>query len=394
MKTEQFRVLMIHNYYQQWGGEDASTEQEINLLRTYGHKVLLYSRHNDEIKSYSLWRKGLLFFETTWSWRSYREVKRIVQEYKPDIAHFQNFFPLVSPSAIYACQESGVPVVQSLRDYRLLCPTGWFFRNNGICEECRSSLWRGVKFGCYHSSHLQTMCIALMLKVHRLLKTWSRMVDAYIALTEFSRNKFIEGGLPESKIFIRPNFLSNIPEVRKVTGRCALFVGRLSPEKGLDTLLEAWRKLPAVPLKIVGQGPLYKWIQEFTERFALNQIEISGFLSQEKVLNCLSEAFFLIVPSRWYEGFPRVILEAYALGVPVIASNLGSMAELVRDNETGLLFKAGDSEDLASKVKLAIESPTDLARWGRRAQEIFREQYTADAAYKRLIDIYKKVSQQ
>lgn len=393
MEFERFRILMVHNYYQQWGGEDASTEQEVDLLRKHGHEVLLYSRHNDEIKSYSLLRKGLLFFETTWSWQSYREIKRVIQEYKPDIAHFQNFFPLISPSAIYACREKGVPVVQSLRDYRLLCPTGWFFRSGSVCEECKVSLWRSVRYGCYHSSHIQTMSIALMLKTHRLLKTWSRMIDAYIALTEFSRNKFIEGGLPQGRIFVRPNFLSNIPEIKKTEKRYALFIGRLSPEKGLDTLLEAWRKLPNVPLKIVGNGPLRKWIQEFTERLGLDQVEMCGFLSHEEVLDCLGKAFLLVVPSRWYEGFPRVILEAYALGVPVVASDLGSMPELVRDKETGLLFKVGDSEDLAYKVRLAIEHPVDLARWGERAHQIFEEQYTARSAYERLINIYKYASQ-
>jgi len=393
VEFDRFRVLMIHNYYQQWGGEDASTEQEVDLLRKHGHEVLLYSRHNDEIKSYSLLRKGLLFFETAWSWRSYREIKRVIQQYRPDIAHFQNFFPLISPSAIYACRESGVPVVQSLRDYRLLCPTGWYFRSGSVCEECKVSLWKAVRYGCYHSSHIQTMSIALMIKMHRLLRTWYRIIDAYIALTEFSRNKFIEGGLPQSKIFVRHNFLSNMPVFRRTEKRYALFVGRLSAEKGLDTLLKAWRKLPNVPLKIVGDGPLRKWIQEFTERFGLDQVKMYGFLPHEEVLDCLSKAFFLVAPSRWYEGFPRVILEAYALGVPVVASDLGSMSELVRDKETGLLFKVGDSEDLAYKARLAIERPVDLARWGERAHQIFEEQYTVRSAYERLINIYKYASQ-
>lgn len=231
-----------------------------------------------------------------------------------------------------------------------------------------------------------------MLATHQVLKTWSRMVDAFIALTEFARNKFVEGGLPPDKVFVRYNFLNNAPRKKRDIGKFALFVGRLSPEKGLDTLLEGWGKLPDVPLKIVGSGPLDKWIWESIKRFGLEQVEMYGFLSKEEVLDCMSRASFVIVPSRWYECFPRVILEAYALGVPVIASDLGSMTELVRDKETGLLFRVGDPEDLAHKIRFAIEHPADLAKWGERAHQTFEEHFTARSAYERLIDIYRCVS--
>ncbi|MEM2001951.1 MAG: glycosyltransferase, partial [Candidatus Methanomethylicaceae archaeon] len=167
------RILMLHNYYQHWGGEDASTEQELRLLRRHGHEVLFYSRHNNEIKSFSLFRKALLFFEASWSLKSYNEIKKLIRDFQPDVAHFHNFFPLISPSAYYACAEMGIPVIQTLHDYRLLCPTGWLFRDGRVCEDCFSnSLWHGIKFGCYHNSRTQTADVALMLKTHRILRTW------------------------------------------------------------------------------------------------------------------------------------------------------------------------------------------------------------------------------
>jgi len=386
------RILMIHNYYQQWGGEDESTEQELQLLQRHGHEVRLYFRHNDEIKTFSSLRKGLLFFEPTWSLRSYREAKHVIREFKPEIVHFQNFFPLVSPSAYYACVESDAPIVQTLHNYRLLCPIGWFVRNGEVCEMCLThSLWRGVLYGCYHGSRIQTASIALMLTTHRLLKTWLRKVDVYIALTEFSRRKFIEGGFPKSKIFVRPNFLDKDPGLGGPIREYALFVGRLSPEKGLVTLLEAWLNLPHVPLKIVGDGPLRPRIEDYIGQNELGQIELVGFVPLQRVLQYLQKALFLVMPSVWYETFGRTIIEAYATGTPVIASRLGAMADLVEDGKTGLLFNPGEPDDLTAKVQYALEHPEEMARWGREARYVFEQRYSSESAYKSLMEIYEKV---
>ena len=386
------KVLIVHNYYQHWGGEDESTVQEFRLLKRYGHEVQLYFRHNDEIKSFSPLRKVLLFFEPTWSLRSYREIKKVIQEFRPEVAHFQNFFPLISPSAYYACAESGVPIIQTLRNYRLLCPIGYFFRNGTICEDClKHTLWRSIRYSCYHNSRIQTASIALMLKTHNLLKTWQKKVDAFIALTEFSRRKFIEGGLPESKIFVRPNFLEEDPGVGESVREYALFVGRLSPEKGLVTLLEEWCNLPDVPLKIVGDGPMRRWIEEYIRRNELRQIELVGFVPLKVVLKYLKKALFLVMPSIWYETFGRTIIEAYATGTPVIASRLGAMAELVEDGRTGMLFNPNEPGDLTSKVQYVLEHPEEMARLGQEARYVFEQRYSSKSAYMSLIEIYRKV---
>jgi glycosyltransferase involved in cell wall biosynthesis len=384
------RILMVHNYYQRWGGEDESTEHELRLLKERGHKVWLYSRHNDEIKMLSLFRKGFLFFEPTWSWKSYREMKQVIQEFKPEVIHFQNFFPLVSPSAHYARAESDVPIIQTLRNYRLLCPIGSFFRNGEVCEECLvHSLWRGIRYGCYHDSRIQTASIALMLKAHRLLNTWQKRVDTFITLTEFSRHKFIKGGLPALKLFIRPNFLDRDPGIGDQLRDYALFVGRLSEEKGLTTLLEAWRGLPEVPLKIIGDGPLRPQLERFARQHTLTQVELVGFVPRDVVLDYLKRASFLVMPSVWYETFGRTIIEAYATGTPVLASRLGAMAEIVEDGCTGLLFTPGDPVDLAAKVEWAWAHPNQMWKMGWEARREYEAKYTAEKNYDALIEVYR-----
>jgi glycosyltransferase involved in cell wall biosynthesis len=382
---------MVHNYYQQWGGEDASTEQELRLLRGEGHDVRFYKRHNDEIEGLSPLRKLLLFFEPTWSSKSYRELRNILQEFHPEIVHFHNFFPLISPGAYYACKQSGAAVIQTLRNYRLFCPVGTFFRSGRICEECiRHSLLRSVRYGCYHNSRLQTSSVALMLLVHRLLKTWSRKVDTYIALTEFSRGRFIDGGIPGSSIVVRPNFLEKDPGPGEHNREYAVFVGRLSSEKGLRILLEAWRSLSEeIPLKVIGDGPLRPWLEDYVDEYNLKEVDLLGFIPPQEVFKHLKKAQFLIMPSIWYETFGRTVIEAYATQTPVVVSNMGAMASLVKDGKTGLLFEAGDSSDLSEKVKWLWLHQAHRMKMAKVARAEFKEKYTADRNYSLLLEIYK-----
>ena len=261
------RILVVHNYTQQRGGADEAAEQEVELLRKHGHEVKLYSRHNGEIIKFSILKKVAFFLEPTWSRKTYREIGKTLADFNPDLVHFHSFFPLISPSAYYAISERNIPIVQTLHEYRLVCPTGWLFRDNRVCNDCiQHSLWRGIFYACYHNSHIQTASVALMLSVHRLLKTWQKKVNIFIALTDFARIKFIEGGIPENKIVIRPNFLATDPIICQSERKYALYVGRLSSEKGLVTLLQAWKDLPNIPLKIVGEGPLKSWVKGYIDK--------------------------------------------------------------------------------------------------------------------------------
>ena len=389
------RVLVVHNYYQHWGGEDKSTEQEAQLLRRHGHEVLVYSRHNDEIREFYWFRKGLLFFEPTWSVRSCRGIERAIRDFHPQIVHIQNCFPLVSPAVIHVCKGLGVPVVHSLRDYRLLCPIGWLYRRNKVCGECVDrSLLRSILHRCYHDSALQTTSVALMLAVHRLLKTWERKVSIFIALSESSRRVFVEAGLPHDRVCVRPNFIERDPGPGHPTRQYALFVGRLSSEKGVATVLDAWRRLPKVPLKILGEGPLRPFAEDFIRTNGLSNVELVGFVRPEQVFSYLKRAYFLLMPSEWYEVFGRTIIEAYACETPVIGSAIGSMVDLIEVEETGLLYEAGDAQALASSVRHAMERPEMLARWGRQARRVFLREYTQEKAHQSLMEIYARVRPQ
>src|SRR5438309_3125924 len=253
------KVLLAHNYYCQPGGEDEVFIRESELLRSAGHEVLEYTANNNKIAEDGTWMKARAAMRTFWAWDDMVGLRSLLRREKPDLAHFHNTFPLISPAAYSACQREGIPVVQSLHNARLICPAATFYREGRVCEDClgRFMSWPGIVHACYHNSHLQTAVVAGMLAGHRILGTWQEQVDAYIVFTEFYRQKFISAGLPREKIFVKPHFLRTDPGMKQNVGDYALFLGRLTTEKGVRTLLEAFALLQnAIPLRIVGDGPL------------------------------------------------------------------------------------------------------------------------------------------
>jgi glycosyltransferase involved in cell wall biosynthesis len=387
------KILVAHNYYQRPGGEDAVCESEIRLLREAGHEVIEYRRHNLEIQEYSLIEKASLGWHTSWSERTSHELRDILARESPDVAHFHNTFPLISPSAYYACRAAKIPVVQTLHNYRLLCPGGNLFRDGAICEECISySLLRSVVHACYHDSRFATAAVAGMLKAHGLLRTWSEQVDLFLVCTEFARGKFVDAGFDGARIRVKANFIAPDPGSRLDGGEFALYIGRLSKEKGPQFLPPAWSKLSAViPLEIVGDGPVRASLEADCARLGLHSVHFSGWLGAHVAIERLRAARFLIVPSTCYEGFPVAIAEAYACGVPVIAAGHGSLAEIVHDGLTGLHFAPGDAEDLATKVEWAWTHPREMETMGLAARVEFETKYNARAALKSLEHAYESV---
>jgi glycosyltransferase involved in cell wall biosynthesis len=382
------RILTIHNSYQQTGGEDAVFVAEASLLRQYGHEVVEYHQDNGRICTLSRHRVAM---QTIWSQPAYTELRQLVRDVQPDVTHVHNTFVLISPSAYYASREAGVPVVQTLHNYRLLCPAATLFRNGRVCEECLGITppWPAVLHACYRHSHAQSAVTSTMLTVHRWLKTWKAQVDLYIALTEFARRKFIQGGLPAEKIVVKPNFVSPDPGKREGAGNYALYVGRLSAEKGVHTLLKAWGQLRGIALRVVGDGTLLEEATTMVQRHGLQDITLMGKVPPRDVLASMKSAQLLIFPSEWYEGLPMTLIEAFACGLPVIASRLGAMAELVDEGHTGLLFRPGDPEDLAAKVRWAVEHPEAMDLMGAQARHVYEEKYTSDLNYHMLINIYR-----
>ena len=381
-------ILVVHNYYQQPGGEDQVFAAETRLLDAHGHRVLRYTTHNDLVRDMN---PLALAWRTIWNGRVYRELRELLQEERPQVVHFHNTFPLISPAAYYAAKAEGVPVVQRLPNYRLLCPNALLLRHGKVCETCLGKIiaWPSLIHRCYRQSLRATGATAAMLAFHRAIRTWRRKVDVYIALTEFGRDKFIQGGLPVSKVVVKPNFLLHDPGRGDGHGKYALFVGRLSAEKGLNTLLAAWERLGGdVPLKIAGDGPLVSKVTEAARR--LPGVEWLGRVSNDNVLALMKDALFLVFPSTWYEGFPNVIVEAYAVGLPVIASNIGSMSSLIEDGRTGLHFRPGDPDDLAGQVEWALTHPGEMSRMGREARQEFEQKYTAERNHEMLMGIYQR----
>jgi glycosyltransferase involved in cell wall biosynthesis len=384
------KIVVVHNAYQQPGGEDVVFQRERDLLRAAGHEVREYRRFNDEIKNYSIIRRISLMGRTIWASDSYRDLTALLRQHKPAIVHVHNAFPLISPSIFWACRNENVPVIQTLHNYRLLCAGGNFYRDGKPCEDCiTGKFWQGAVHGCYRNSRTQTATVALMLTVHHARKTWTRMVDRYIVLTAFSRSRYVEAGIPEDKIRVKPNFVDPDPGKRTDSGSYALFVGRLDLEKGVPTLLKAWLQMPhSRTLRIAGDGIYRPELEAFTKVYT--NVEFMGWLHGPQVTQAMKGARFLVFPSEWYENLPLAIIEAFACGVPVIASGLGAMQELVEHGRTGLLFRPGDVDDLARTMELAWERPEYMKRLGDQARAEYEAKYTAAANYRQLMAIYEE----
>jgi glycosyltransferase involved in cell wall biosynthesis len=384
------RILSVHNAYQQPGGEDQVFAQEAGLLRSHGHQVTLYEASNDEVKGGN---PLALLGNTIWNRRTHQEVQALLQREQPDIVHVHNTFPVISPAVYYAAREEGIPVVQTLHNYRLLCPTATLFRAAQVCEDClgRAIPWPGVLHGCYRGSRPATAAAAAMLAIHNYKRTWSEAVSAYIALSDFARSKFIQGGLPAAKIFVKPNFLEVDPGMGEARGNFALFAGRLTPEKGISTLLEAWRELGVeLPLQIAGDGPMAPEVERSAGE--TGHVRWLKWITRAEILEKMKDASLLVLPSTWYEGFPMILAEAFAVGLPVIASDLGSMSSIVDHGRTGLHFRAGSSGDLVDQVRWLRAHPAEAAFMRTQARQEYELKYAGDANYARLIDIYESAA--
>ncbi len=378
------RILTAHNYYLEPGGEDQVFRSEAHLLEDRGHAVLRHSVDNRRAIGMSRLR---IAASAVWNRSSGHEFRSLMAAHRPEVVHFHNTFPLLSPACYDAAREGGAAVIQTLHNYRLLCPGALLERGSGPCESCvgRQLAWPGILHGCYRSSRAATAALAGMTAVHGAAGTWSRAVDVYVALTRFARARFVEGGLPAAKIVVKPNFVWPDPGRGAGRGGYALFAGRMSEEKGLATLAAAWKLLDgAPPLKAAGDGPLAGTLT------GVPGVEWLGRRTREDVFGLMQEASFLVFPSLCYEGLPMAVLEAFACGLPVIASRRGAMAEVVEDGRTGLLFRPSDAADLAATVAWAATHPTELSRMRREARAEFESRYTAGLNYQALIEIYER----
>lgn len=380
------KVLILHNSYQQAGGEDTVVRTEAALLRARDCLAALHVVSNDGIVGL----RGRLSaaLSVVFSLHGYREVRRLIRRHQADVVHVHNFFPLLSPAVFYACHAEGVPVVFTLHNYRIVCPTALLMHDGQITERSLTEgPWWALRHRVYRDSWLGTLLLCLMIWVHQHIGTWQRRVDRFIVLTEFGRGRFIAAGLPPKRLMVKPNFV-DLPPPASSPRSGLLFVGRLSQEKGVKTLLQATAGLrdlqrsPSAEIRVAGDGPL-------AGEVACSDVTALGPLAAADVHRQMQAAVALLMPSTCYEGFPMVLVEAYANGLPVIASRIGALAELVEDGVTGLLFEPGNAEEMADKMRWAIEHPELMRRMGDAARQRYEALYRPEHNYEQLMAIYR-----
>ena len=412
-------ILVVHNYYRIPGGEDTVVRNEIELLKSHGHEVTVYTRSNSEfahLQGIGKLRKLAIPFVTIYNPKTSRDITSIIREKKIDVVHVHNTLNLISPSVYYAARRCKVPVVQTIHNFRLLCPGATFNREMHVCEDCVSKgLSCALKHKCYRGSFLQTLACVLLLKIHRSTGIYGKI--NYICLTEFNREKLLmlnhtPGGkklIDEDRVFVKPNSATGTEisdtGTEILSGSCqepdkisvpvseisvpvaesyVLYAGRLDELKGVDFLVDAWTSdMPK--LIICGTGPLEKCTTEKTaER---SNIEFRGFVDHEEVMKLISGAAAMILPTRWYEGFPMTVVESYSTGTPVIGSDIGNTGSLIEDGVTGHKFTTGDANALKDAVDKVMEAGEGIRKSTR---EMFDKKYTPEKNYELLMDIYSK----
>lgn len=391
---KQYRILQVHNFYQIPGGEDVVVRNEKRLLEEHGHKVYTYYRSNAELKEGGRLGKLCVPFTAVYSFKTVREVKKLIKEYQIDIVHVHNTLTMVSPSVFYAAFRCHVPIVQTLHNFRMLCPAGSFFRDNVICEECvQGGLKCAVKHKCYRNSKLQSFVSAAVLKVHRVLGTYRKV--NFICLTEFNRNKLLALGdiVDAKKIFIKPNFTfaegiepSNVPEQEEYY----LFAGRVEALKGVDIAIKAFEQIPDRKLYIAGTGPMMDEMQAYVKEHNIQNVKFLGYLQKEDMTEKFYHAKAVIMTSQCYEAFAMTIAEAYSYGVPVIAGRVGNMEGMVQEGVTGVKFTYNSSSDLAEKVKEFEQ--LDRVTLKENAREFYQERLRPEDNYQKLMEIYESIS--
>lgn len=396
--TEILRILMLHNRYQYTGGEDASTEADIQILHQARHQVTLVEEHNTRIEKFSYQEKLQLLFASAWNPKTYQLLRSQIQTLEPDLLHVQNFFPLFSPSVHAAAKSLDVPTVQHLHNFRLGCLNSYFFREGKVCEACLGrNPWRGLVYRCYRDSLPASLGVWNMITFNRYRKTWLKDVDAFITPSQFAANKLIEIGIPGDRLYVKPNVtpdpLADTPIPSLPSQPTFLFIGRLSPEKGVSLLLKAWEILAEDEwqLNIIGDGPQRPTLEQYASDRQLTNVYFQGYQPVNKVFEAIQQSTAIIVPSQWYETFGRVVIEAFACGRSVIVSSLGALAELVEEGKTGLLVPHDDINAWAERLRWGGNHLLEMAHMGQQCRQAYLQKYTSAVNYQQTMNIYRRI---
>jgi glycosyltransferase involved in cell wall biosynthesis len=390
------RILRIHNRYRSGapGGEDAVFDAESRLLESAGHELVFYERSNDEMREGNLVDGLRTVAGLLGSGRTRRELAELIARHRPDVAHIHNTFPLVSASAHEACREAGVPIVQTVHNYRFSCAAGTHYREGRVCEDCdAASTFAAIRHRCYRGSRAGSIAVAAMIHRQRRAVFMGAGVARFIALSQFAAERLAAFGVDRARILTRPNFVDDLPPRYFGPRGYAVFSGRLSAEKGLSTLLEAWRQVPDLPLKIIGEGPQRAALQRRAQELAL-PVDFLGMKTRAETLQIVREALLQVVPSEWFEGMPLVVLEAWGLGVPVVMSRVGSLTEMAGDDLRGLSFTPGNADQLAAQVRRLQTRPALREALAAAAQARFLAEHTRERALDTLLETYRAAARE
>ena len=380
------RILIIHNTYQQRGGENMVMLLERSLLEKNGHELYDYCVSNDSIKG--TFQMIKTFLNVSYSRHQKEKISNCIEKIDPDIVHVHNFFPLITPSVFDACIENDIPVVHTLHNYRLICPSALLMHNNKIYEKSIvKNAFATVSDKVYRNSYFGTYAVARMIEYHKKNKTWETKVNQFIALTDFAKSKFVETGFLEDKISVKPNFVEDFGFDNKKEDYY-LFIGRLSKEKGIDLLLNTFMQ-NGKPLEVIGKGPMERNVIDIDSKYT--NITYHGFQEKTFIIQKLKKARALIFTSICYETFGMAIIEAFSTGTPVIGPNIGGPNEIINHKENGLIYEADNVEDLNHKISLLNNDKSLQNKISIGARANYELKYTAEKNYKMLMNIYKKV---
>lgn len=387
------KVLLVHNFYGSAApsGENQVFEAEKTLLQSRGHQVAEFTRQSDEIRGQGVWGTIKGAVATPWNPWSAGAIRQAVARFLPDVVHVHNTFPLISPAIFHALAGTGVARVLTLHNYRLFCPAAIPMRAGQVCTDCldRRSVLPALQHGCYRNSRLATVPLALNVALHRAAGTWTHQVDAFIALTEFQRQRVVDAGLPASRVLVKPNFYPGNPGVMPWAQRkpCVVFAGRLTAEKGVATLVRAWQLwgLEAPELRVLGDGELRGELESMAAGLP---VRFLGQVDAAEAQRQIAQASLLVLPSECFEGFPMVVREAFAFGTPAAVSNLGPLPSIVRHGVSGVVFEAGNPESLLHTVRAAWQTPAMLENLGQGARQAFDTLYNEEANYMTLMRVY------
>lgn len=387
------KILIVHNKYAQYGGEDKIVEQQYSILKKNGIDTKVYYKDNKVITKLSKVAKLKLIKDAYCSKKTRNELDELFKNFKPDIVHVHNIYPIISPSIYEFFKERNIPIVQTLHNYRFICPNGLMFANGNICEKCleKHNFYECLHNKCYHNSYIQSFWYSSI--IDKAYKKGIFNDIQFVSLNRFIKEKMIQKGYNENKIDIIPNCAIKMGKAPLEFDKkdYYLYIGRLSPEKGINTLIKAFKDIKTKKLKIVGDGILRDRIQEYINKNKINNIELLGFKSGEEKCKLLSEAKALIVPSEWYENFPTVVLEAFSLGTLVIGSSVGGLQYMIEDGYNGMKFLCSNAEDLQRKVLYIDNKKDNIMKFSENAYKTYKEKYTEEVYYENHMKVYEKL---